>query len=517
MYCDGVNKTDGRVAAPDRRYGLAGPVLTLVSLILFVVNTRRGIAIYPDTTRYMGLNELPYDAPIYAWLVRLPSLLGVDIAYAAEGLGLFFVAANTFMIWHLLIRATRDYRYAVIGTALIVVAPQFVAMHASAMSEPPFLFFIFATLVTILRYVDTGKRLWLITSAVILGIASLTRFTGPALGAAIAGTLLLNPQVERRRRIADAVVYGLVSGSVFLSWVAFSHFWNGRSIGRRLWFYGNMGREDWLDGLESLMAWLLPDQVPNVLRTAVLVAFLMSAFGVILIHARRTLDPAGAAKPATDFLPLLLGLFVLSYMGFMILAITIEANLRLNGRYALPAYIMTVMAVTIALARLNPQTGAGRLVHHAMVALALVVLCSHSVRTTVRSLDAYRSGVGYASTEWTRSPTMLAVGKLPAGALIYSNGPDAITYVLKRPAHFIPERFQLRTGIEDPSNPFEQQLARLKEASTSQHAYIVVFDKITWRFYRASEAELKEYFPLVMLESQPDGRIYEVRPSTPGE
>ncbi|MDW9830271.1 phospholipid carrier-dependent glycosyltransferase [Sinorhizobium meliloti] len=514
MYCDDAVKPGSQSAEDaDRRYWTAGALLALLSISLFVVNTRLGIGVFPDTTRYMGINELPYDAPVYAWLVRLPALLGIDMTTGAEALGLIFVSANTFLIWHLLIRATGKYRHAIIGTALIILAPQFVALHASAMSEPPFLFFLLVALVTTLRYLETEKRVWLVASAVALGIAALTRFAGPALGAAVALSLFLNPRHGRSRRITDILIYGFLSALIFMTWLVISQISSGHSIGRELGFYGNMGSAEWLRSLGSLMAWLLPDQVPNSVRGIVLALFVIAACGLIFAHSSRALDRARTRIVADEFLPLILGLFVLCYLAFMVLATAVEANLLLNSRYALPPYVMTVMAVTIALAGRKCSAGVWKGMHNGVVVLAIVVLCGHSARTLVRSLDAYRSGIGYAGLEWTQSSTMNAVQELPADALIYSNGPDAIAYVLKRRAFFIPARFQLRTGIEDPSNPFEHQVLRLKNASQKQRAYIVIFDKVTWRFYRASEAELKRHLSLTNVATKSDGRIYAVLPA----
>src|SRR3546814_20423835 len=90
--------------------------------------------------------------------------------------------------------------------------------------------------------------------------------------------------------------------------------------------------------------------------------------------------------------------------------------------------------------------------------LAAIVLASHVVRTADRTHKAYLQGVGYASRSWVDSPTMRAVAALPADAVIYSNGPDVIAYVLKRRAHSIPRRFDLRTELDDPTYPFQQQL-----------------------------------------------------------
>ncbi|WP_172403293.1 glycosyltransferase family 39 protein [Ensifer aridi] len=515
MYYNYVSDPKNKsVVLPVRQWNWIFPApFMLISLAFFLINTHKGIGIYPDTTRYMGINEQPYDAPLYAWLVQLPAAFGFDMASAAKVLGLFFVCANVLLICRLLVGAAGKPHHAAIGTALIVLAPQFVTQHSLAMSEPLFLLSLLVVLLTALRYLESGNRLWLVASAVALGLATLTRFTAPPMGAALATCFLLNARRSLARRIADAVLYGSVSGGIFFAWVAISYVSKGHSIGRELAFHGNMGAEKWLSSLGALTAWLLPDEIPFAARVLLLCAVAIAAGTLIYVQAARMLsDPLGA-NVARRFLPLMLGLFFLFYMAFMVLATSIEANLSLNGRYAFPPYVMTVMAVTIALTEFRHSTGLLKAFHHGLLALAIIVLSSHVARTTVRSLDAYRSGIGFASLEWTNSPTMRAVGELPATALIYSNGPDAIAYVLKRPAVFIPGRFELRTGIENPSDPFERQLSRLKDASEKQRTYIVMFDKVTWRFYRVTESELKQRLSLINVATEPDGRIYEVQPA----
>ncbi|WEX75266.1 glycosyltransferase family 39 protein [Sinorhizobium numidicum] len=519
MYYDASVNSDGRSnrVGFDRQYLIFATLASLLSVALFLFNTRHGIGIYPDTARYMGITEQPYDAPLYAWLLQFPASLGFEMAKAAKAFGLSVACANTLLIWHLLTSATRKQHYAVFGTTVIILAPQFVTQHSLAMSEPLFLFLLLLVLLCVLRYFRNARRVWLIASAVALGSAALTRFTAPPMGAAIVASILLNPRHGVARRITDAAIYGIVSASIFLTWSVISHLQKGHSIGRELWFYGNMGTSEWLSSLGALAAWLLPDDFPFAVRVLALCAFAIASTGLILVHAYRTLHSARTMNVAYGFLPIILGLFFLFYMGFMVLATSIEANLSLNGRYAFPAYVMTVIAITITLAEFRDSGGLLKTAHHGLVVLAVVVLCSHTVRTVVRSADAYRSGIGYASLEWTNSPTMAAVNDLPANALIYSNGPDAIAYVLRRPARYIPEHFKLRTGNEDPSNPFEKQIGDLLRASTGQPAYLVMFDRITWRFYRASEAELKQLLSLATVATAPDGRVYRILPtSSPG-
>jgi hypothetical protein len=507
-----LNSTESRwtsrIGLGSRPYWAGVAFFSLASILLFLINTRYGIGIYPDSLRYMGISERPYDAPLYAWLLMGVSATGVDLPVGAKAIGLIFVCANTILIWHLLVRASGKYIYAAAGTALITFAPQFVTLHSLAMSEPPFLFFLLVTVLALLRYLETDDRLWLKASAVTLGLATLVRFTAPPLGAAIAVCLLLNPRHTLSRRVVDTFVFAVVSAAIFLCWAVMSEVIAERSIGRALWFYGNMAASEWLKSLGAMTAWLLPDEVPFAARVVLLSAFAAAAAYLTFLQARETLRHAGQAKLIDTLLPTLFGLFFFFYLGFMVLSTSVEANLSLSGRYAFPVYVTTVLMITIVLAHVGDAKGIVKLLHYGLVCFAVLVFGSHVVRTAVRSSEAYRSGVGYASREWVNSPTMRALRQLPADASIFSNGADAVAYVLRRESHSLPERIQLRTGHDNPANPYERQLQTLRDRLTKEHAYVAIFDAIDWRFYLVSEAELKQRLSLVTVTTQADGRIY---------
>lgn len=497
-----------------RLYWAGGTLFVLLSMLLFLINTRHGIGIYPDSLRYMQISERPYDAPLYPWMLMLASLNGVDITAGAKAIGLFFVCANTALIWHLLMRATGQLVYAAAGTALITLSPQFVTLHSLAMSEPPFLFFLLVTVSAFLSYLETENRTWLKASAVALGLATLARFTAPPLGAAIAACLLLNPRHTLARRVGDVVLFTVASASIFLCWAVMSQIINGRSVGRALWFYGNMGADEWMTSLTALTAWLLPDDVPVAARIVLFGAFVMAVTSLTFFHARKTLRRAQEAKVVDDLLPTVFGLFFIFYMGFVVLSTSLEANLALNGRYAFPVYVTTVLMTTIILADLRDEKNRGvKLLHHGLVCLCVLVIGSHTIRTAVRSAEAFRSGVGYASREWVNSPTIKVLRSLPADASIYSNGGDVVAYMLRRPVHFVPDRVKLRTGLDDPANPFEQQMETLRTKLAQENSYVAYFDRIDWRFYAVSEAELKQRLSLITVATEADGRVY-VMPKT---
>ncbi|NWH09394.1 MAG: glycosyltransferase family 39 protein [Alphaproteobacteria bacterium] len=483
---------------------------TCVSLAIFFLNTRHGIGIFVDSLRYMGISEKPFDAPLYAWLLSALTAIGASPEGGAKLIGVVLLCANTGIVWHLLARTTGKYLYAAAGTGIIVFSPQFVTLHASAMSEPLFIFCVMATLLTLLRYSETADRRWLLGSAIALAFAALTRFVAPALGVAIAAFMLIDPRRDLSRRVADVLIFGGISAVIFFAWVIASQITAGHSLGRELSLNGNMDAEDWFTSFQTLTVWLLPTQVPFSVRTLVFLSALGGGSYLLVWHGRRAMRARRTTAPVL-FLPLVLGFFFLAYVGFMVIATSIEANLSLNSRYAFPVYVTCVIMLTIMLAVSERARGSYRLVHRALCMLAVVVLASHIVRTIDRTENAFDEGIGFAGPGWSQSAAILAASKLPSDAIIYSNGPEIITFILNRKARFLPERYRLRTGKEDPNNPLEHQVRTLEAAIAGREAYFIFLDGVFWRPYLETENNLKERFALEPVALESDGRIYRAR------
>ena len=73
---------------------------------------------------------------------------------------------------------------------------------------------------------------------------------------------------------------------------------------------------------------------------------------------------------------------------------------------------------------------------------------------------------------------------------------------------FTPSIVQRRTGRDNPVNSFADQVERLRAQLAGGDAYIVILDRVDWRFYLASEAELQRLLKLKMIRREADGRIY---------
>lgn len=486
-------------------------VLMLASLVLLAFNARHGLAVYPDSTRYMGLSPWPYDAPLYHWLLVGGQGLGIGPLAAAMAVAIACCCANTALLFALLMRGTASWPYAAAGTALVMLSPQIVGLHASALSEPPFIALMLGCVWFALDYIERGGTGRLLLAAVLLGLATLTRFTAPPLGAAVALALLLDARRPLARRLADCAVFAVLSGGIFLGWLGWSQLSAGRSLGRELAFNGNLDAAAWFDCLRIISSTILPSQVPVWIRMPLIITVLAFAAWrlprqVADLRASRSDRPvdAGAA------LAVILAALLVGYSAFVWLSMMIEANLTLDGRYVVPAYIALVLLVTIQVARLDAWVPAERTQRMALSLLALAMLVSHAGRTVIHTEQAFAQGEGFHSREWRASPTLEAVRGLPADAAIYANGPDVTTLLTGRRASTTPELYDYRSGHPEPGNELPVQIARIRDGAQRMPTYVVILDRLDWRFYLLDEAALVEALSLRLSRRLADGRIYQV-------
>lgn len=497
----------------------------IISAVVYLLATHHGIGILPDSTRYMGFALEPYDAPLYPWLLSGFSSVGLNIVAAARLLGLVLVCANSALIWYLLIQSTGKAVYAGIGTGLVVLSPHFTYLHSVAMSEPLFILTVLLSFFFLTAFATNGRREWLLACALTVGLSALARFNGIALGAAIVPFLLLNYRRAFGQRLWDVVILAAVLSAVFVSWAVLSELFVGRATGRAFQFYGNPDIERWIQGLTTLAALFLPARIPFPVGLAVLFIVLASCsylFGRFALRHMVRPQTSGEAErqrgdAAAEVVTVVAGAFFISYSLFMVVAELIESSLPLNGRYALPIYVTTMMMITVVLSQDDLLGRYSKVWRSGALGIAILVLASHGVRTAHGTAQAYADGIGYDSVAWSESPIVRQIKQLPADAAIFSNAPEAVAYLTGRTTSWIPWRFERRTGLDSPDNPFEAQVENLQRTLDRGNGFVVILDKVDWRFYLASEAFLKDRLGLTLLKSVKDGRIYVSKETWPDD
>ncbi len=517
-----INRHDAPDVGPIRSWDL--PLLLALACLIYVVGTRFGIGIRPDSIYYLDIinhdGAAYQQAPFYPWLIALLASTGVHAIDVAWWLNLGLLVVNVSVIWYVISEATGSRSAASVGAGLVLLSPQFVWLQTTALSEPLFLTLSYVTMALVAKAVERGEsRLWLL-AAVLAGCATLTRFAGVPLVAASCLAILFLAQGTWPRRLGQAIMFGLLSILVFSSWLISSILSGGYGTGRAFEFLGNPTVDTFVDGFDRMSVILFPTMTPLPIARILT----LSAIGLLTFLTWQHAFGHGTSADSdrtTAFaaFPTIVGLFLLVYVPFLVLSVMVEANLPISGRYLLLAYALAVPAAIIAGHNLLTRTGSGLrrpLLTSAAILLALL-LTVNGVRTMVRLHEQFTDGHFYTSRAWVNSETIEAVRQIPSDVKIYSNGPGPIALHTGRFAHWVPERYERRTGrLKDTNKPLDVRMEKLRQDLLAEPSVVVYFDIIDWRFYMPTEEEFVEGLDLVPQQSTADGAIYRVRQADEG-
>jgi hypothetical protein len=147
------------------------------------------------------------------------------------------------------------------------------------------------------------------------------------------------------------------------------------------------------------------------------------------------------------------------------------------------------------------------------VVLASIVLFIFNLRPAIYWVSyRQREGEGLTSRAWKDSETVKFLKSLPSQTIIYSNAADACYLFTKREVLRLPAKYD-STGGRDNAD-FGAQMEVLKNDLDKNHALIIYFDRLTWRWYLPSRNELEEKYKLPVVTRLADGVVFGVQSAT---
>lgn len=161
-------------------------------------------------------------APVLPVILSVPMRFGFDSVWVSKGVVVLMALVALWLFHRLLVLEKRD--SPVLVCAILALLPFSYSYASRIMSEWPFMLFsaLFLLALHRLRYKRTWK--WAALCGVALGTASLTRFVGVTLGAAILAQAWTLARVDRRRSqmmraVLPETMAALVGATMYLSWI----------------------------------------------------------------------------------------------------------------------------------------------------------------------------------------------------------------------------------------------------------------------------------------------------------
>lgn len=406
-----------------------------------------------DAARLYGRTPLVRWPPGYPLVLAAGSTLpGVDPDAAARALAVVAVGANAALTM-LLGRRWTGSTLAGAGCALLVVTePYHLLLHSVVSSEP---LYLTATLWCVLaadRWVREQSVPALAIAAAAAGSAWLIRFSGVAVVAALALTVL----VVSRRRVRDLAIVAAAALPA-VAWMVHTEASPYREAHRETRPLPWTEVESMFD---TVQRWILSDAASSTTRWLVCAGVLAAVVGGVVVLGRRALLPATT---------------IVLHTTVVVVSAVVVRKLPVGGRMLMPLQPLVVclsaagaVAGIRLLAARWPEPRRARVTTGGVAAFgaALVALALWHQNVTVDSLEP-------ASRPTEQAQLLARLDALPADTVVFSNDATTLYFLSERPAVSVPaRRWQESEAVNEG---FDDELADLVDLVREGRAVVVLY------------------------------------------
>ncbi|MEJ2563214.1 MAG: hypothetical protein P8Z42_11055 [Anaerolineales bacterium] len=504
---------------PVRKSGTARLVFGafyLLAAVLLWLNSPWGIGVYHDSVFYLSsaenfghgvglswfadggtLRPLTHFAPLYP-LTLVPGIaLGAGSSSVARILAALFYGANVALLGWVIFRITRRLWLGVLTAALALISSVLLGVHLLAMSEPLFLLTAVACLAALTLYLTTGERRAFYFAIVLAALSYLTRYIGLVVLGTGALSLLLLGSRPLRKRLQEAIVFGLAAFVPMALWMARNLILTGSLTNRTLIFHPPQPAK-LKQFIATVVGWVSPFRL-----TAAGTILILLGFAALLgmLPYRSWKRRRSAPDPVFVFSGTAV-LFALLYLASLAFSVTFfDASTPFDDRILSPLYVVFLLLVVLA----THQTLAGHRAWTALAAIMLVLLAVVQAPGAWRQLTTLREeGIGFTSRAWQESETIAWVDSLPGKATIYSNEKSAIDFLTPQRAYAIPEKTDpVKAELRDY---YEESMQTMRERLSATDGYLIVFHAGRLRAGMPTLGEITAGFELVSVFD--DTRVY---------
>ncbi len=477
--------------------------LAAAGVVLVLYATRWGAFLSDDSYWYIlpaeqalqgqGYHPTRSFAPGLSLILTLLGALGLAPVSAVRWLNAALFGANLYLAGWIVWRGGGGKVGALLAGLAMLLSDVLLEAHGWAMSEALNLTFTLLAVVAFQEYIRRKHWLWLAAAALMAGLATLARYAGIPIVAAIAlGVLLYSPARRFVTRLGQALAFGAAGLLPLAAWMLRNQLATGQALHYSSfhWAWPTLDTARWF--FYSTLSWFIPGRL---LRGRELITGLaaLALLAVLLIVWLRRLRRA--RTPIT--VPLEPALFVLLANGLLVVLMLVVANgfsdlVAFNARYLISLLLALLMAAAGAAGRALPRLSRpGRL---ALLAVAGLFLLYYGYRSvdTLRTLHA--DGLGYASRGATESETVRYLKNHPELKVI-TTGPEGM--------YFWTGKFY--DGIYTYGSSTDDLIRKVCE----EQATLVILKSMPAGMYGLDEAKLTQQ--LSLMQSFNDSDLYTCR------
>jgi len=399
----------------------------------------------PVVTRASGLTRpMTIHPPFYSMVLAPAVSLQWDLLGYARTLNIILYAALVLILCLGTYQLTSSALLS-IGFGLWIVTNRAVLRdYTAALSEPLFLTLGFASLYLLGVFIRTNKRWLMVASALLAGLALLTRYSGIAFLATGFFAILIWRKTDWRTKLRNLASYALVAVSPLLLWQAYS--W--------IYFPGNLpGRYEWISNIWQAMSpfrltfiaglweWLglrvlIPTQEYGTQMFILALVFLALALGTLFALRVPAREKNAPRSEPVLFGASLLAIFTIASTMMLMLSFIFVMDPKpwLDERLYSPIQIGTVFTTILLVYFCETRLIKGTFQHIPSLAIIVLLIMANAPATVAYAQQLHQRGAGYTSRAWKNSTVVPALQNIPPDKTIISNDPGAVLFFAGRPA-----------------------------------------------------------------------------------
>lgn len=385
--------------------------------------------------------------------------------------------------------------------ALFQTSYPLISIYTMARAEPLFMLFLLATLLGVVLYTQ-NDRLWvLLLCASLTAVALMTRYAAVTILLPLVLIVLIQNGVSRRS-FKRAVLVGGVALLPIIGWVIRNRLIAGSSTERSLALHvvGTAAVRTFVD---SLMLLFTPYSLPGVVKL-----LLLTIPSVVVVRAL-WMGLRGRSSATNRCIRFFSAVMVATYAIFIAVYNSFANPLVDYGpRVVLPVYVFGMILI-FSLVEWESAVGKRRILFWGVVVSSLVLFGVNVRPAAYWMAYRHREGEGFTSRAWKDSETVKFLKALPPQTVVYSNAADACYTLTKREVLRLPAKYDSTLGRDNAD--FDAQMKALRDGLNNNHALVIYFDRINWRWYLPCRNELEEVYQLPVATRLGDGVVYSVQ------
>lgn len=485
--------------------------MVIAAVILLLRTTPEGLGLSDDSIAYIagarslgagdGYREawLASNGPVthfppgFSSVLAFLGMFGLDPLRGARLVNALLFGVNAGLLGVLAWRMTPSLTAGLVIAGMYIVSGEMLQVHAVAMSEPLFIFFLLLSLWMFDLYFElppssvgrgiAGEWWWLAACGVFTGLAYLTRYAGLALVATyIVGICILRTSWRKRFTSIGIFLAGFLPWA--LAWALRNRLVADTATNRALVWHP-ITHENWQIGRYEVSQFFIPFEAWRVSlykQPYLIESLVILVLGAIMIWTllkswnylskpRQAQALKSGGKESREVISFAVGLFIFAYLASILASMSLfDAATKFRLRILAPVYVGLFIMLVYAGIWLRNRN------RPVVVVLTILFLSVAFYKQTLIAEAWQRNGLGFASFKWYDSEAMAYLRGLPADIKIYTNQPGAVYLYVGRGAVVLPDRYDSATGLSRESE-FDANLVIMQQEIQAGEAVLALFDR----------------------------------------